>query len=133
MQRLFSWLQNMLLRQIIIVFFLSFVFFSFQIFSYGNDFLAKADTVTTPEGIYYKGTPNNNAPIRNNQQVDNAQKNLKGTAENVKEKLNLDEPIPKGTKEFLDSAQTKVEETVEPITGKRHGYYQENRPEAHNR
>jgi hypothetical protein len=133
MQRLFSWLQNMLLRQIIIVFLMGFAFFSFQIFSYGNDLLAKADTVTTPEGIYYKGTPNNNAPIRNEQQVENPQKKLKATTENVKEKLNLDEPIPKATKEFLDSAQTKVEETVEPITRTRHGYYQENRPEAHNR
>ncbi|KZL47755.1 MULTISPECIES: hypothetical protein [Cyanophyceae] len=132
MKRVFSWLQNILLRQIFIVFLIGVTFFSFQIFNYGND-IAKADTVKTPEGIYYKGTPDNNAPIRNDQQVKNAQKNLKETAENVREKLNLDEPTPKATKEFLDSVQTQVEETVEPITGTRHGYYQENRPEMNNR
>ncbi|MDP5337644.1 MAG: hypothetical protein NWQ28_03600 [Nodularia sp. (in: cyanobacteria)] len=129
MKRLFSWLQNILLRQIIGVFLIAFAFFSFQTFNYGNDMmLAKADTVKTPEGIYYKGTPDNNASIRNDQQIDHAQKNLKETAENVREKLNLDEPTPRATKEFLDSVQTQVEDTVEPITGTRHGYYQENRP-----
>ena len=134
MKRVFSWLQNMLLRQIIVVFLIGLAFFSFQIFNYGNDMLlAKADTVKTPEGIYYKGTPNNNAPGGNNQPIDNAQKNLKETAENVREKLNLDEPTPKATKEFLDSVQNQVEDTVEPITGTRHGYYQENRQEAHKR
>ncbi|WP_414550482.1 hypothetical protein [Anabaena sp. CCY 0017] len=132
MKRVFSWLQNILLRQIFIVFLIGVAFFSFQIFNYGND-IAKADTVKTPEGIYYKGTPDYNAPIRNDRQIDNAQKNLKETAENVREKLNLDEPTPRATKEFLDSVQTQVEDTVEPITGTRHGYYQENRPEVNNR
>ncbi len=128
MKRLFSWLQNILLRQIIVIFLIGFAFFSFQTFNYGNDLmLAKADTVKTPEGIYYKGTPDS-ASIRNDQQIDHVQKNLKETAENVREKLNLDEPTPRATKEFLDSVQTQVEDTVEPITGTRHGYYQENRP-----
>ncbi|MEA5517180.1 hypothetical protein [Nodularia sp. UHCC 0506] len=125
MNRVFSWLQNTFLRQIIIVFMISFAFFSFQIFNYGND-IAKADTVKTPEGIYYKGTPDD-------QQIENAQKNLKETAENAREKLNLDEPTPKATKEFLDSVQTQVEDTVQPITGTRHGYYQKNRPETNKR
>ncbi len=134
MKRVFSWLQNILLRQIILVCLIGFAFFSFQVFNYGNDMLiAKADTVKTPEGIYYKGTPDNNASIRNDQQIDNAQKKLKETAENVREKLNLDQPTPRATKEFLDSVQTQVEDSVEPITGTRHGYYQENRPEANTR
>lgn len=134
MKRVFSWLQNMLLRQIIIVFLIGVAFFSFQIFNYGNDMLlAKADTVKTPEGIYYKGTPDNNTLMRNDSQVDNVQKNLKETAENVRQKLNLDEPTPRATKEFLDSVQNQVEDTVEPITGSQHGYYQQNRPEANKR
>ncbi|MDB9373138.1 hypothetical protein [Nodularia sphaerocarpa] len=129
MKRVFSWVKNILLRQIIIVFLIGVAFFSFQLFNYGNDLmLAKADTVKTPEGIYYKGTPDNNALMKNDSPLDNAQKNLKETAENVREKLNLDQPTPKATKEFLDSVQTQVEDTVEPITGTRHGYYQENRP-----
>ncbi|TVP60887.1 MAG: hypothetical protein EA343_16035 [Nodularia sp. (in: Bacteria)] len=134
MNRVFSWLQKMLLRQMIIVFMIGAAFFSFQIFNYGNNMmLAKADTVKTPEGIYYKGTPDNNASIRNDGQVNNAQKNLKETAENVREKLNLDQPTPRATKEFLDSVQNQVEDTVEPITGSQHGYYQQNRPETNKR
>ncbi|WP_414529841.1 hypothetical protein [Nodularia chucula] len=134
MQRVFSWLQNMLLRQIFIVFLIGFSFFSFEIFNYGNDMLlARVETVKSPEGIYYKGTPNEQDLRRNNSQVDNVQKNLKETTRNVIEKLNLDEPIPQGTKEFLDSVQNQVEETVEPMTGTRRGYYQTNIPEAHKR
>ncbi|MBW4558771.1 MAG: hypothetical protein KME59_23195 [Trichormus sp. ATA11-4-KO1] len=134
MKRVFSWLQNILLRQILIVFLIGSAFFLFQVFNYGNDMLlAKADTVKTPEGIYYKGTPNNNAPIRTNQQVDNAQKSLKETTDNIREKLNLDEPTPKATKDFLESVQNQVEETVEPITGTKRGYYQEKIPETNKR
>ncbi|MBE9053842.1 hypothetical protein IQ243_26265 [Nostocales cyanobacterium LEGE 11386] len=134
MKRVFSWLQNILLRQILIVFLIGSAFFLFQVFNYGNDMLlAKADTVKTPEGIYYKGTPNHNSPIRNDQQVDNAQKSLKETTDNIREKLNLDEPTPKATKDFLESVQNQVEETVEPITGTKRGYYQEKTPETNKR
>ncbi|QOV21819.1 YtxH domain-containing protein [Anabaenopsis elenkinii] len=133
MKPFFSWLQNMLLRQIVILFVAGFAFFSFQMFNYGNHILlAKADTVKTPEGIYYKGTPNNKA-FKGEEQLDNTQKQLKKTAEKVREKLNLDEPTPQATKEFLDSAQKQVEKTVEPITRTRHGYYQENKPEVNRR
>ncbi|WP_311381504.1 hypothetical protein ACOWPH_25950 [Anabaena sp. PCC 7938] len=83
--------------------------------------VAQADTVKTPEGIYYKGTPNA-AELRNDQ------KRYKDTGDNIKEKLNLDESIPESTREFLDDVQTNVEKSVEPITGTRHGYYQENVP-----
>ncbi len=127
MKRVFSWLQNIVLRQIVIVCLIGFAFFSFQVFNYGNNMLvAQADTVKTPEGIYYKGTPDNNTSIRNDRQVNQAQKNLKETAENVREKLNLDEPTPKATKEFFQGVQDQVEETVEPITGTRRGYYSRN-------
>jgi hypothetical protein len=133
MNRIFSSLQNIILRQIIVVFLVGFTFFGFQAFNSSDTILlAEAQvqrTVTTPEGTYYKGTPDNQG-IRNDNQVDNAQKNLKQRADNVREKLNLDQPTPEGTKEFLDSAQTKVEKAVEPLTGTRHGYYQENIREA---
>jgi hypothetical protein len=133
MNRIFSWLQNIILRQIVVVFLIGFTFFGIQAFNYGNTMLlADAQvqgTVTTPEGTYYKGTPDNRG-IRNDNQVDNAQKNLKQRADSVRDRLNLDQPTPEGSKEFLDSAQTNVEKAVEPLTGTRHGYYQENIPEA---
>ncbi|MDB9447353.1 hypothetical protein [Anabaena sp. CS-542/02] len=133
MKCFFSGLQNILLRQIIILFLTGFAFFSFQIFNHGNQMLlAKADTIKTPEGIYYQGTPDDKAP-RREKQLDNTQKKLKKTAENLREKLNLDQATPRSTKEFLDSAKQQVETTVEPIIRTRHGYYQGNKPQVNKR
>ncbi|MBD2384989.1 hypothetical protein [Cylindrospermum sp. FACHB-282] len=133
MNRIFAWLQNTILRQFMIVCLVGFAFFGMQALNSSNTILlAEAqiqETVKTPEGIYYKGTPDNRATINDNQ-VENAQNRLKETTKDVRDKLNLDEEIPESTKQFLDSAQTKVEEAVEPITGRRHGYYQENIPQT---
>lgn len=162
MNRIFSWLQNTILRQIVIVCLAGFAFFGMQALNSGNTILLAEvqtqETVRTPEGIYYKGTPDNrvdnsqnrlksrtqetvrtpegnyykqtpeNRASRNDNQVENAQNRLKETAKDVREKLNLDEATPESTKEFLDSAKTKVKEAVEPITGTKRGYYEENIP-----
>jgi hypothetical protein len=84
------------------------------------------NAVTTPEGKYYKATPDIDNQINNdnNNILEQARASLKETAENVREKLNLDEPLPRSTKEFLRSTEERVEETVEPITGIDKGYYQ---------
>ncbi|WP_413172471.1 hypothetical protein [Anabaena azotica] len=117
-------------RQIVIISLLVLTFFGIQSVNIGKFMpVAQADTVRTPEGIYYKGTPDTGR-IRNNQQLENAQERLKETTENVKEKLNLDEPIPDSTKEFLQDVQTNIEKTVKPITGSNRGYYQDNIPES---
>lgn len=42
----------------------------------------------------------------------NAKGTLEGVAGNIKEKLNLDQPIYPGTKEFLSDVQDKVEDAV---------------------
>ncbi len=119
-----------ILRQIVIISLLVLTFFGIQFVNYGKSIpLAQADTVKTPEGIYYKGTPDTER-VRNNQQLENAQERLKETTENVREKLNLDEPIPDSTKEFLQDVQTNIEKTVKPITGGNRGYYQDNIPES---
>jgi hypothetical protein len=121
MNRIFSWLQNVILRQIVLLCLVLLVFFTTQSFNHSNAILV-AETVTTPEGIYYKGTPDN--------QIEKAKNKLDEAAEIVREKLNLDEQPPKATKEFLDSVQNKVQERIEPRTGGKNGYYQkENLPE----
>ncbi|MGH8001822.1 MAG: hypothetical protein ACREPR_20945 [Brasilonema sp.] len=78
------------------------------------------DTVKTPEGIYYKATPNGNNVSKGNKLSQNGKNPLKEAADNVREKLNLDEELPRSTKQFLRS----TEKRVEPVTGKREGYYQ---------
>jgi hypothetical protein len=100
-----------------------------QAFGYGHSIQALADnTVKTPEGTYYKGTPDTNIDqnlAKNEKQMaENAKTGLKGAVENIKEKLNLDEPVPQSTKDFLKSTERRVENTVKPLTGEDKGYYQ---------
>jgi hypothetical protein len=122
MKNFFSQLQNTLLRQIVMVVLIVSTFFGF--ISYGNTIpVAQAD-VKTPEGTYYKGIPDGNASISNDQQVRNAQSGLKGAADNIREKLNLDEPVPQSTKEFLRNTERRTEKAVRPLTKTREGYYQ---------
>jgi hypothetical protein len=128
MNRFFDRLQKIILRQILVIFLLGLTFLGIQAFNDDNSMLlAQADTVKTPEGVYYKGTPDDGA-IRNDQQVENTQRKLRENANNIRERLNLDEETPEATKEFLESTQRRFEESVEPITGTKHGYYQENIP-----
>ncbi|PMB40591.1 hypothetical protein CEN47_03260 [Fischerella thermalis CCMEE 5319] len=134
MKKLLSVVKSLRLRQIMTVLLAGLSIFVMQSFS--NIFPAQADeTVKSPYGYYYKGTPDENVVKRdfdqnrnlmNNEKsmADNAKRNLKNTADNVREKLNLDEPLPKSTKEFLNSTKQKTEDLVEPITKNREGYYQ---------
>ncbi|BAY16805.1 hypothetical protein NIES21_26390 [Anabaenopsis circularis NIES-21] len=111
------------LRQIMVVFLVGFMFLLGQAFSFVN--VAQAD-VKTPEGIYYKGVPEEqNNGIQNDSQVRNAQSKLKGAADNIREKLNLDEDTPRVTKEFLKGAKNRAGEAVgNQSQGSREGYYQ---------
>ncbi|OKH54510.1 hypothetical protein NIES2101_06770 [Calothrix sp. HK-06] len=101
---------------------------------------ASGATVTSPEGVYYKGVPDddvhknlkqNNYPsdtknynTSSGNIIEEAKNKLQETAETVTEKLNLNEETPRATKEFLRSSEKQVEKTVEPVTGTRSGYYQ---------
>ncbi|OCQ89880.1 hypothetical protein BCD64_18220 [Nostoc sp. MBR 210] len=107
------------LRQIMVIFLVGFMFLLGQAFSFVN--VAQAD-VTTPEGTYYKGVPEG----QNDNQIRDAQSKLKGTADNIREKLNLDEDTPRATKEFLKDAKDRVGEAVggNQPQGSREGYYQ---------
>ncbi|MCC5609260.1 hypothetical protein LC612_21370 [Nostoc sp. CHAB 5834] len=120
MNRLISWLQNIRISQIVVVFLAGFMFLLGQAFTYVN--VAQAD-VKTPEGTYYKGVPDGKGEIRNDTQTTKSQNPLKEAADNIREKLNLDEETPRSTKEFLKSTTNKVEETVQPLTKTKEGYY----------
>lgn len=138
MNKMISVLKNLRLRQILTVFIAGLTIFVMQAFS--NVLPAQADeTVKSPYGYYYKGTPDENVVdrdvnIRGDRQIENARQKLSNTAEdakqgfsktaeNVREKLNLDEEPPQATKDFLKSTKEKIEETVESITG------QQNQPQ----
>jgi hypothetical protein len=129
MNRVISLVKNLRVRQILTVILAGMTFFVMQAFGYGHSIQALADnTVKTPEGIYYKGTPDADIDrnvVRNGKEMtENAKTGLKGAVENIKEKLNLDEPVPQSTKDFLKSTERRVENTVKPLTGEDKGYYQ---------
>jgi len=114
------------LRQTSIVLLVGIAVFLAQAIGYSNLYLAQAEPVT-PEASAYRaeGIEKTNVADKNNP-LEQAKQNLKETAENVKEKLNLDEPLDPGTKEVLNSAQENVEKAVQPLTGKEKGTYQHN-------
>jgi hypothetical protein len=127
MNRVTSLLKN--LRQILTVFLVGITFFLIQAFGYSTALQAHAaNTVTTPEGTYYKGVPDsdmNDLTNKANRAANSTRTNVKSAADNIREKLNLDEPLPQSTKNFLQSTKEKVEDTVKPVIGKKEGYYQE--------
>ncbi|MHC5936668.1 hypothetical protein [Nostoc sp.] len=118
MNRVISWLRNIRISQILVVFLVGFMFLLGQAFSYVN--VAQAD-VKTPEGTYYKGTPDE-GEIRNDTQIKNTQNPLKSVADNIREKLNLDEKSPKSTKEFFDPAKNRAGDKAS--SSNREGYSQ---------
>ncbi|RUT05285.1 hypothetical protein DSM106972_041060 [Dulcicalothrix desertica PCC 7102] len=97
-------------------------------------------TVVSPEGVYYKGVPDDDVhkSIRENSYesatknyntssgniIEEIKEKIEETAETVTEKLNLNEETPRATKEFLRTTEKQVEKAVEPVTGTRSGYYQ---------
>lgn len=87
-----------------------------------DDFDQKLKNVKTPEASHYNVAPGTNATGG-----ENLFEKAKDTLENVKEKLNLDEETPRATKEFLGETQARVEKAVEPITGEKHGSFQDNK------
>lgn len=92
---------NQICKAILVVFAVLFV----QCFSYINVLPAQADTLKTPEAKYYNAQPTE----KDKQLVDNAKNNLEDIGENIREKLNLDEPLPESTKEFLNSIKEKAD------------------------
>lgn len=116
MNRLTSWLQNFLVRVV-----LTTLLVGIAVLGFGNQLTAQAVPFSA-EAATYQGNrtdTDNELSKTGNQQVDNPRQNLKDTADNIREKLNLDEPIPQSTKDFFNSVQESVKETAETVTGQK--------------
>jgi hypothetical protein len=117
MNRIISWLPNFNLHKILTVFLVGIAFLVMQAFSYGNQLQAQAKPLT-PEASAYEVDKSDTELIKNdNDLVGESQRNLKDTADNVREKLNLDQPIYPGTKEFLNDVQESVKDATKALTG----------------
>jgi hypothetical protein len=126
MKRIFE-----LLKQVFLVFLAGILFLTASFGVFGEEAIAdieKPQATTYDRGNYnneisepgtrgqvnYSGRNNRpDAALENSPPVERAQDGLKGVADTVREKLNLDQPIYPGTKEFIDDVKNKVEETVE--------------------
>lgn len=117
MNRVIAWLLNLRPRQILTVFLIGLTFWGMQAFGYSNQLQAHAKALT-PEASAYQVDNNDTEQIQNdNKLVENSRRDLKDTADNVREKLNLDQPIYPGTKEFLNDVKESVQDTVDSVTG----------------
>lgn len=106
MKRVISFLQTIRLRQIITVFLAGITLWVSSAFGYGSELQAQANT-QTPEATSSQ-VNRSGAEDAGDGLIDT----LKSAADNVREKLNLDEPLPESTKEFLDTAKEKANEAV---------------------
>jgi hypothetical protein len=117
MNRIISWLPTFNLHKILTVFLVGMAFLVMQAFSYGNQLQAQAKALT-PEASAYEVDKSDTELIQNdNDLVEQSRRNLKDTADNVREKLNLDQPIYPGTKEFLNDVQESVKDVTKVVTG----------------
>ena len=112
MKRVISFLQTIRLRQVVTVFLVAVTFLVSSAFS--SDLQAQARSIT-PEADSYQVDRSNNdnrAQYLQEDQIENSQNKLKSTADNIREKLNLDEELPRSTKEFLNQVEDKVDDIL---------------------
>jgi hypothetical protein len=140
MIRVISWLQNVFVPVILTLSIVGIAFLLSSTLAYGNSFQAQAEPLTPEATRYQVNSPN--SPFREDDQEkvnalfkDNKnpqatsetteelgesltkpqktiKKNLENAADNVREKLNLDQPSYPGTKEFLNETQEKAKAVV---------------------
>ena len=124
MNKVISFLPNVRLRQIVSAFLLAVALLVGSAFGYGNQIQAQANSTTlTPEADSYKvkgadsslrtdiGNATNQAEDTGSSIIDK----IEDVAENIKEKLNLDEPLPPSTKKFINQVEdaTGVDDGLE--------------------
>ena len=136
MNRIFSWLQNTFVRIILTLSLVGIAFLLSAVFGYDNSFQAQAEPLT-PEATQYQVNSKDsafrekeqekvNSLFQENKQPQSASKptqeigetisnpaktvkqNIESVADNVREKLNLDQPLYPGTKEVLNDAADAV-------------------------
>ena len=131
MKRVTYWLQSIKIKQIITVVLVGLTFLVGSAFDiHGNQLQAQAEAVT-PEATQYKVEGKSDGEVKVDRIKDNAEKsakllqdeglNIKNRAaegkgknifENIKEKLNLDEPIDPGTKKAGEQLIEAAEDIV---------------------
>lgn len=117
MNQVTLWLQTLRVGVLFTIFWLVTVFLISTGISYANPLAAQAKPLTQEVLSYQVARADgenaqDTAPKPNNDLIENSREKLKSRADDVREKLNVDQPIYPGTKEVLDSAQDRAKEAV---------------------
>ncbi len=140
MNRVISWMQNAFVRVVVSLSIVGMAFLFNVALGFDNSFQAQAEPYT-PEATQYQ-VNSKESPFRENVQekvneifednknpqtapettqkigdsinkpVRETKEKAEGILDTIKEKLNLDQPIYPGTKEFINDVQEQAEETV---------------------
>jgi ABC-type dipeptide/oligopeptide/nickel transport system permease component len=123
MNRIITWLQSTTVRVLITIFFVTLTFAVSMAFSPDSSLRVQAQTLTPEATEYQIDSPDSpfqpeSEAIKNEGEyagkdlVEGAKEKTESAADNVREKLNLDQPIYPGTKKFINQVKDKVEETL---------------------
>ncbi|MBE9227980.1 hypothetical protein IQ264_21385 [Phormidium sp. LEGE 05292] len=111
-------MQKLNFRKLIVLSIATITLFFGQIINAGNSLLAQSSSIT-PEGDYYQVAPE----YAGKGPVNSVKETVKNATENVVEKLNLNEPLPPETKNFINQVEDSVGNTAKPMTGNQEGYF----------
>lgn len=112
MNRITTWLQNVANRVVITAFIVGIAFLFNVGLGYGNPLEAKAATLLTIDASSY-AVDRDAAAHPEKDAIGNSQAQLKGAADNVREKLNPEKSVSNSTKNFFHQVQDKAEEIVD--------------------
>lgn len=117
MSRVTSWLRKMQLRQLLTAFLVGLTLLTgvaFGTFGYGSQALAES---VTPEARSYQVNQGETSSKAGTERTgEGVAGSIKDAANNVREKLNLDQPLPHGTKAFFKQIQGEDVEVKEGAT-----------------
>lgn len=122
-EKIVYWFQNLIKKRTDAVALIGLSLIFISALSYPN--MAAQAKPLTPEATnrYQVPEPDSRIDVGDKNPVENAKENLKDAKDTIVEKLNLNEPLPESTKDFLRSTEDRIEDTFEPITGKQEGTY----------
>lgn len=113
MNGIIALIQGVLLRVVLTTVLVASTLFLSAFFSSGNSFQAHAEALTPEASSYQVGGDVDDKAQNIGEDAANTTKNkIEGAADNIREKLNLDQPIYPGTKKVIKQVQDRAEQRV---------------------
>lgn len=122
MNQVISWLHSVVVRVIFITVIVGFALLMNVALGFGNPLQAQAMPLLTVDTSSYRVDPddrqqrptNTKTELNNNPDlIENSREKLKDTADNLRDKLNPDEPLPDSTQKFVNKFQEKAKQVTQ--------------------